>query len=137
MARDAMIQAAFNKVVADAIPARKSYVSLYMRSPFYGGPEEGGWWGSDFELVASREYSNQVQAEAALERVEQLAKEMSEEARNDYNRACAAQCEWVEQHDPMADVSDYFPEVDGEVDYQVLIENYPGECEYHSSRNYE
>ena len=42
-----MINEAFFNICREAKPAKSSYVSLYVNVPYYGGPEEGGWWGSD------------------------------------------------------------------------------------------
>jgi len=131
------IKAAFDAVCADAKPASSAYVSLYVNLPYYGGPEEGGWWGSDTELVAYHEVSNDVEAKAISEAVQKMADEMSTEAKDRFNRSCAASVEWVEEHDPMADVSDYFPEPDGEERYWVATESRPGEHVSQGSRGYE
>ena len=41
---------AFHQICKEAKPAKSHHVSLYANEPFYGGPEEGGWWGSDTVL---------------------------------------------------------------------------------------
>jgi hypothetical protein len=128
---------AFYALVADIQPAAKSYISLYVTLPFFGGPEEGGWWGSDTELVAFAEVSNGVEANAIRDKVVELAEQMSKDAKDRFNRQCATEVEWVEQHDPMADVADYYPEVDGEETYWVATESTPGSMVSQGSRHYE
>lgn len=130
-------KAAFFQVCADAKPAESSYVSLYVDLPYYGGPEEGGWWGTDTELVAYQQCSNDVEAKQLQEAVAVLAGKLSEDAKDRFYRDCAQSVEWVEEHDPMADVSDYFPEPDGEEKYWVATESRPGEFVSQGSRHYE
>ena len=128
------IEEAFFAVCDDAEPAQASYVSLYVDLPYYGGPEEGGWWGSDTELVAYRRCSNLIEAQAISERVQELAKQMSKDARDAFNRGCAAQVEWLEARG----LDDNFlPEVDGEARYWVAVEDRAGSCVSTGSRHYE
>ena len=129
-----MINEAFFSVCRDAKPARSSYVSLYMSVPYYGGPEEGGWWGSDNVLVAYHQCGNDDEAEAVKARVEELAEELSREAKRDFGRACAAQCEWLEARGLD---SDSLPEVDGEESYFVAVEESPGTLVSRGCRHYE
>lgn len=130
-------KAAFFEVCATAKPAESAYVSLYVELPYYGGPEEGGWWGSDTELVAYQQVSNEVEAKALVDQVKALADKLSQEAKDRFYQDCATSVEWVEQHDPMADVNDYFPEPDGEEKYWVTTESRPGEHVRQGSRYYE
>jgi hypothetical protein len=129
-------RAAFFEVVKDAVPAEASYISLYASVPFYGGPEEGGWWGRDTELVAYHRCTNAVEAEAIEDAVREMAEKMSAEAKDRFNRQCAREIEWVEEHDPMADESDYFPEPDGEESYFVAVETRPGSLVSQAERSY-
>lgn len=125
---------AFFGICADAQPAKRSYVSLYMRKPFYGGPEEGGWWGSDVELVAYQECTNDIDAQAIYGQVTALAARLSREAKSGFNQQCARECEWLEARGLDAD---FLPEVDGEVSYFVTTESRPGEQAYQGGRGYE
>lgn len=121
------IEAAFKQVVADSVTARASYVSLYLDTPFYGGPEEGGWWGSDTELVEYRRCETEAEAAALKDAVGVVAEKLSERARRAFNAQCAAQIEWIEENDPLCDdESVYFPEPDGELRYWVAVEDRPG-----------
>lgn len=135
---DNYVKAAFDQVCAKAVVAESNYVSLYVELPFYGGPEEGGWWSSDTELVAFQEVSSEAEAKAIKEQVEKLAESLSEQARQRFYEQCAREVEYVEQRDPMADVSDYFPaEPDGEERYWVATESKPGSLKREGSRYYE
>lgn len=127
------ISKAFFDICADATPAKAHYVSLYVSIPFYGGPEEGGWWGRDTELVAYHRVSNDVEAEAICEQVNQLAEQLSKEAHDKFNRACAAECEWLEARGLDAD---YLPEVDGNESYFVTTESTPGSLVEEGDRCY-
>lgn len=122
-----MIKEAFNKICDNAKVAKSVYVSLYVNVPYYGGPEEGGWWGKDTNLVAYKEYSNLDSAKAALDAVNKYAAELNEQAKIDFGSQCKKECDWLDQRGLD---SDYLPEVDGEESYFVVIENTPGgECD--------
>jgi hypothetical protein len=125
---------AFFKICHDAKPAKSSYVSLYANQPYFGGPEEGGWWGHDTVLVAYYECVNDGEAQAVLAMVHGEAARMSRDAKDDFNRACAAECEWLEARG-LDD--DFLPEVNGEESYWATIENQPGEHVSEGSRRYE
>lgn len=127
------IKQAFFTLCADAVEAKRHYVSLYVSIPFYGGPEEGGWWGRDDELVAYHEVSNDVEAEALSAKVKELAEELSKQAKDAFNRACQQECEWLEARGLDAD---YLPEVDGEESYWVTTESTPGSFVHQSDRYY-
>ena len=125
---------AFFEICREAKPAKASYVSLYISMPFYGGPEEGGWWGRDVELVASQRYASEEAAEAAAEAVRGYAAKLSKEAKDQFNAGCASEMEWLEARGLDAD---FLPEVDGEADYFVAVEDSPGSQASEGSRGYE
>ena len=124
---------AFFEVCREAKPAKAVYVSLYVSIPYYGGPEEGGWWGRDDELVAYERFESEEAADAAAERVRVLADKLSKEAKDNFNRGCAAECEWLEQRGLDAD---FLPEVNGEESYSVYVEDRPGRFASEGSRGY-
>lgn len=131
------IKAAFDQVCTNAKPAASNYVSLYVDLPYYGGPEEGGWWGSDTQLVAYQECRTDVEAKELQERIQTLSEQLNQQAKERFNAQCANEIEWLEQHDPMADESDYFPEPDGEERYWVAVETKAGSFVSEGSRHYE
>jgi hypothetical protein len=124
----------FFAVCEQAKPAKGSYVSLYMDIPYYGGPEEGGWWGRDTQLVAYEWFSTEEQAEAAKERVRELAEQETEKAKQDFYERCAAECDWL---DARGLEPDHLPEVSGNDAYWVAVEKEPGASESVGSRHYE
>ena len=124
---------AFFAVCDDAKPATSNYVSLYRNEPFYGGPEEGGWWGTDCVLVAYKECATEELADAIEAQVLALADRLSAEAKDAFNRQCAAECEWLDARGLDAD---FLPEVDGEFSYFVAKEDRPGSLAYESERGY-
>jgi len=125
---------AFHMTCKDAMLAKSNYVSLYEVVPFYGGPEEGGWWGRDTVLVAYKKCACAEEASAIRREVEKLAKELSEVSRRAYGDHCLLQMEWLEARGLDAD---YLPEPDGESFFFVAEEEVPGEQSDTGSRYYE
>jgi hypothetical protein len=125
---------AFHKICSEAKPARSFHVSLYARVPFYGGPEEGGWWGHDTLLQASQRFDSEEAAEAAKAAVEKFAEELNEQEKKDFGDQCLREMEWLDARGLDAD---FLPEPDGETTYYVTIENTPGESTHRDSRVWE
>ena len=125
---------AFFTACKDATPAASWFVSLYVNNPYYGGPEEGGWWGSDTSLVATQEFSTEADANLAQLHVEKLAEQSTNDAKRSYGEQCLAECEWLDARGLDAD---FLPEVDGHADYWVTIEERAGSCESQGCRHYE
>jgi len=127
------LQAAFDAVCNEAVTPESWYVSLVERVPYYGGPEEGGWWDCDTQVVAFQVFSTETEAIAAAEAVEKLAKEMSEEAKRAYGEQCLRETEWCEARGLDAD---WLGEVDGETEYSVVVSEKPIQASY-GCRHYE
>jgi len=128
------IQEAFLTVCNEAVPANGFFVSLYLRSPWYGGPEEGGWWGHDTILMAYKWYPTEQQAIEVKDRVEKLAAELDKQASRDWSEHCARELEWCEARGLD---SDFLPETDGPDSYSVYLEEVLGEYENRPPRHYE
>lgn len=133
MAGDDSIRAAFLAVCIDAEPAKANFVSLYRIESYYGGPEEGGWWGRDYVLVATLKCDSAEHAAAVQANVEQMAEQLSKDARDGFLAGCAAECAWLESRGLDAD---YLPEVSGEDRYTVFTEDVRGEMASTGSRGY-
>jgi hypothetical protein len=128
------IREAFFTQCEKAKPGNSHFVSLYMIVPFYGGPEEGGWWGSDSKLIAYHQCSTDEEAEAVREKVLALADQLSKKAKRAYGEQCAREIAWLESRG----LDDSFlPEVDGEIRYSVCTEETPGSMESRGCRHYE
>ena len=129
------IQEAFFKTLKDQVKTpQRFYICLIREEQFYGGPEEGGWWGKDRHLVAFAEFATREECEANVAAIDALAKEKSDEASSDFNRRCLAECLNAEARG--IDV-DTLPEVNGPDRYRVLItEVLPPEVEF-GCRQYE
>ncbi len=118
MPRDSFLQSAFDVVCQDAKPAEGFYVCLMRDSSYYGGPEEGGWWGHDVDVVAYQYFETQEAAEAARVEVEKLARELADESRKAFGEQCLRETAWLEARG----LDDSFlPEVDGEDTYSVIV----------------
>lgn len=114
------LQSAFNQVCKEAKQASTYYVCLVETYQAYGGPEEGGWWYNVNTLVAYQEFPSEESANEAREKVEQLAKDLEEEASREYGEYCLRSCEWLEARGLDAD---FFPEPDGPTRYHVFVDN--------------
>ncbi len=129
-----MIRSAFRRVCRKAKAPKAYYVSLYCSAPYYGGPEEGGWWGTDVNMVSYECFGTREAAIAAYRAVKRLAKKMSEQAKREYGKQCLRETEWL---DARGLDDSYLPEVDGEASYFVKLERRPGQYESRGCRHYE
>lgn len=127
------IQEAFNLAISNAEQPQAWYVCLMESIPFYGGPEEGGWWGCDSILIAYKEYVSEELAQKAKEAVDKLAKDLQDEARAEYGERCLRELDWLEQRGLDAD---WLPEPDGESEYHVIVTQSIPE-NYYGCRHYE
>lgn len=129
------IEDAFREVCDHAEESETRYVSLYCAEPFYGEPEEGGWWGCDVRLVATQGFPTISQADAAVDRIEALVKQLQAGAQASYGDMCLSQlesCGWNGE-----EAQSRYGEVDGAADYFVVIEDHPGSAEHLGCRHYE
>jgi hypothetical protein len=124
---------AFHAVINDAKLPEKWYVSLMESTPYYGGPEEGGWWGSDTHLVAYREFSSEDSAESARNAVLNLAAELKADSHKTFGNQMLREMDWLDARGLEAD---WLPEPDGESDYYVVVSQGIPEESY-GSRHYE
>jgi hypothetical protein len=132
---DSATEQAFFETCDQAEEAQDRFVSLYRNSRFYGGPEEGGWWGNDITLVATQRFPTEAQAEAAKARLEILRDKLNRGAQADHGDVCLDQldaCDWDGE-----EAQARYGEVDGPEEYYVAIEETPGSQEHRSSRYYE
>ncbi len=128
------MQEAFTKVCSEAKKPEGCYVSLYCDRPFFGGHEEGGWWGSDTTLVAYQWYPTAEAAEAAVVSVKKYAEQKTAEAKRAYGEQCTRELEWLDERGLD---SDALPEVNGEETFWVTNEVLPGSHESQGNRRYE
>lgn len=128
------IQDAYKKLCQNAKTAKSCYVSLYVRKPFYGGAEEGGWWGEDVQLVEYLLVNTEEEADALSKAVEEEAKDMTNDARKRFGEQCIRETEWL---DARGLDDDALPQVDGHEEYFVVVESSPGSKCYQGCRHYE
>jgi len=129
----AYLKHTFDNLLPDAEKPETWYVCLMQEVPFYGGPEEGGWWGSDTFPVAVKQCFNKREAEQWAERVKATAATMSEEARQRHGQHCSETLDWL---DARGLEPDFLPEPDGEESYYVIVSQGIPEPQY-GSRRYE
>lgn len=123
----------FFKICSEAKASESHFCSLYVSEPFYGGPEEGGWWGNDTRLIASQEFNSIELAEMAENAIKELAEKANQDAKRDFSEQCRAEMDWLEARGLDAD---YLPEVSGEAKYFVRIETQSGSNESEGCRHY-
>lgn len=109
---------AFSVVLPEAEVQEEWTVCLMVEVPFYGGPEEGGWWGADTTCVAARVCFNKGEAERYAAQVRTLAEALTKEARERHGSHCLNEMDWLEARGLPAD---FLPEPDGEEQYFVLV----------------
>jgi len=114
------IFAAFNAIVESPIPCRRHFVVLWEHRPFYGGPEEGGWWGADELPVSYCATSTEVEAVELRLRIMELAKDITKQAQEEYEATCSHQLQWCEDRN-IYDCNSIFGEVDGPIRYYVTV----------------
>jgi hypothetical protein len=119
------LQQAFETVCKHAKPATGWFVSLMEETTYYGGPEEGGWWGHDHCLVAYQHFSTEEAARAAADAVQRLAHDLGAESQRDFGGQCLREMEWCEARGLDAD---FLPEPDGPSRFLVIVsEGLPAE----------
>jgi hypothetical protein len=129
-----MIQEAFLGVCKEAKPAEGIFLSLYVHTRPYGGPQEGGWWRDHYTLMAYQPFPTREAASAAQEKVNELAEQLTNEARAGHGEQCNREMDWLEARGLEAD---FLPEVDGETKYFTQLEDQPGANESHDMSGYE
>jgi len=101
---------AFHQICTDAKAPEAWYVCLLEQIQFYGGPEEGGWYGTDTEVIAYQEFPTKEAAETAREAVKALANELSRDSKRQYGEQCLRELDFAEARGVEAE--SIFPEPD-------------------------
>lgn len=112
------LQSAFDAVIEEAKQPEQHFVCLMEKVPYYGGPEEGGWWGTHTILVSYKEFPSKEAAEAASKAVQKLATELQNESRKEFGEQCLREMEWLDARGLDAD---FLPEPDGESEFYVIV----------------
>lgn len=114
------IENAFHKICTEATrnEGKSWYVVLMWSQDRYGGPEEGGWWTTDYVPSAWQRFATEEQAETAKEAVLKLATELNNEAKRAHGEYCQRSMEWLDARGLDAD---YLPEPDGPESYSVWV----------------
>lgn len=129
MATNDNIRAAFKAIIPDATLAKPHYIVLWKRTPFYGGAEEGGWWGNDETPVAYHRVSTLEAAEELREQIEAKAKEMTAEASRAHGEGCLNQLAYCEARG-IDDSNSVYGEDDGAESYYVTVQEEVPEASY-------
>ena len=131
-----MIEVAFAEICKEAVECvRGHYVVLWNRQSYFGGPEEGGWWGSNDIPVAYQRFVTEEAANAAWDAVTELAEKMTADASHAHGRGCLSQLAWCEERG-IDDSNSVFGEDDGSESYYVTVQTELPEASY-GPTNYE
>jgi hypothetical protein len=128
------LRAAFEAVCVNAVKREGVFLSIYRRSPFYGGPEEGGWWGEDVVLEEYQSFDFVADAKAALNDIDLHVTAENNAAKLAYSRQCRRESDWLEARGLDDDA---LPEVSGPESVFVRIETTRGSFESTGARHYE
>lgn len=124
---------AWNEIIEDSEVAQECYLSLYENVPYYGGPEEGGWWGYIQILLKYCKCSSYAQAEMLSDKLRKHCEELTEEAKKADGQDCLRHMERADQRGE--DVSD--DGYDGPSTFYLQIESMPGEHQNTTRSHYE
>jgi hypothetical protein len=127
------LQEAFNQVCKNVKYPSQHYVVLMESTSFYGGPQEGGWWGHDEIVVAYEECVSEEEAEAKREAIETLAEELTNTARTEFGKQCIREMDWLTARGLD---SDFLPEPDGPSKFHVTVTDKVPQ-DYHQSRHWD
>ena len=127
------IKEAFDKICEDNIKVGSFYVVLAESIPYYGGSEEGGWWGSDTIIISYKEFPTEELADSAKDKIMELADKLNKEAKKSFGKQCVREMEWLDSRGLDAD---YLPEPDGPSEYYVYVTDEIPQNSY-GSRHYE
>jgi hypothetical protein len=128
------LRAAFEAVCVNAVKREGVFVSIYHRVPFYGGPEEGGWWSADVVLEEYQSFDFIDDAKAALNQITLYVGAENNASKLEYSKRCRRECDWLEARGLDDDA---LPEVSGPDSYFVQIETTRGSFESTGARYYE
>lgn len=129
------LREAFEQVVEERkqVPPPETWVVvLWEDTQYYGGPEEGGWYGWDHQPVEYAVYQDEETAQAVAAKVQERARELSELSRRRYGERCLEELAWLEARGLDAD---YLPERD-QTHYHVSVDNEVPTARY-GARHYE
>ena len=129
MATNNNIFNAFMSIIPDATLAKQHYIVLWKRVPFYGGPEEDGWWGNDEIPVAYHRVSTLEMAEELRKQIEAEAAAKTEEAKREHGDRCLNQLAWCEERG-VDDSNSVYGEDDGAESYYVTVQEEAPEASY-------
>lgn len=124
---------AWKEIVEDSEVAQECYLSLYENAPYYGGPEEGGWWG---HLQILKEYcrcTSRQAAELLMHKLQDRCEQLNRELRIADGDDCLRHMKRADQRGE--DVDDYG--YDGPSTFYMIIEAIPGQNQNTTMRHYE
>ena len=133
MSDESIFLQAWNEIIEDSEVAQECYLSLYENVPYYGGPEEGGWWGYLQILQKYCKCASRQQAEMLREKLHTHCEELTQEAKKADGEDCLRHMERADQRGEDVNDDGY----DGPSTYYMIIESMPGQHQNTTRSHYE
>jgi hypothetical protein len=96
-------EAAFDVECPDSKMPERWYLCLMSKYQAYGGPEEGGWYQTMFDIVKYKEFLSEELANEAKAKIEALAEELTAQSQTQHGEYCLNQMEWLDNRGLDAD----------------------------------
>ena len=111
------------------------FLSVYSVTQCYGGPEEGGWWYSFYDLEVTKHFYSWEAAEKAYDSLTEWAEEQTKERKR---AATLALANMPEGNDPYLDTEGYIPRHQvGDEEIYLVVEKERGENQTTERPHYE
>ena len=110
------------------------HVSIYLKERYYGGPEEGGWYGTDLTLESSVQVQSKRLADELAAKLSSTADQKTKFAKTAWSKMCQRELDAAEASliDPLD-----LPEPNLPDEYCVFVERVKGFHATRGSRHYE
>ena len=133
MSDESIFLQAWNEIIEDSEVAQECYLSLYENVSYYGGPEEGGWWGYLQILQKYCKCSSREQAEMLSNKLREHCEQLNKESKKADGEDCLRHMERADRRGEDVDDDGY----DGPSTYYMIIESMPGQHQVTTKSHYE
>ena len=133
MSDESIFLQAWNEIIEDSEVAQECYLCLYEQVPYYGGPEEGGWWGYLNILKEYCKCSSHEAAEMLSNKLREHCEQLNKESKIADSDDCLRHIERADRRGEDVDDDGY----EGASTYHLTIESIPGQSQNTTRSHYE